>query len=259
MIIRIRKSLHCHGLKLAILSNRVGFLADSFRKALETGIRTTVRYLPVRRENRETRLGYWWKTSSLTLTTPNLLTLTRILTVPVLVALLLFPQPAPSAAAAAVFFAASITDFLDGYIARNYGSGSTIGKFLDPLADKLVVTAALIMLSGMARTPRIPAWIVVVLVSREILVTGLRAVAAAEGRIIAAEELGKYKMVLQVMAVQGLLIHYTYFNIDFFAAGLFILWIALVVSIWSGVQYFVDGFRLLAARERTQSLKRAAM
>jgi len=195
----------------------------------------------------------------MTLTTPNLLTLVRVGTVPLLVVLLLFPGPVPSAAAAAAFFAATITDFLDGYIARNYGSGSTAGKFLDPLADKLVVTAALIMLSGMPRMPHIPAWIVVVLVSREILVTGLRAVAAAEGRIIAAEELGKYKMVLQAIAVQGLLIHYVYFDIDFFAAGLFVLWIALVVSIWSGVEYFVKGLRLLTWAERTQPIKHAAM
>lgn len=193
------------------------------------------------------------------LTTPNLLTLIRIGTVPILVVLLLFPGPAPSAGAAAVFFAATITDFLDGYIARHYGSGSTIGKFLDPLADKLVVTAALVMLSGMPRVPRIPAWMVVVLVSREILVTGLRAVAAAEGRIIAAEELGKYKMVLQAIALQGLLIHYTYLDIDFFAAGLFILWIALAVSIWSGVEYFISGFRLLARGERAHPIKRALM
>jgi CDP-diacylglycerol--glycerol-3-phosphate 3-phosphatidyltransferase len=196
---------------------------------------------------------------SVTLTTPNLLTLARICTVPLLVVLLLFPGPAASAAAAAVFFAATITDFLDGYIARNYGSGSTVGKFLDPLADKLVVTAALIMLAGMPRVPHVPAWIVVVLVSREILVTGLRAIAAAEGQIIAAEELGKYKMVLQAIAVQGLLIHYTYFHIDFFAAGLFILWIALALSIWSGVEYFVKGFRLLTTPERPQPIKRAAM
>lgn len=172
---------------------------------------------------------------------------------------MLFPGAAPSAGAAAIFFAATITDFLDGYIARNYGTGSTAGKLLDPLADKLVVTAALIMLCGMSRSPRIPAWIVVVLVSREILVTGLRAVAAAEGRIIAAGELGKYKMVLQAMAIQGLLIHYTYFNIDFFAAGLFLLWIALALSLWSGMDYFIKGFRLLTMPERTQPIKRAMM
>src|SRR5215469_17239988 len=172
--------------------------------------------------------------------------------------LLMFPGPVPSAIAAGVFLAATVTDFLDGYIARNYGSGTDLGKFLDPLADKLVVSAALIMLAAIPRSPRVPAWIVVVLVSREILVTGLRAVAATEGRIIAAAELGKYKMVLQAIAVQGLLIHYVYFHIDFFAAGLFILWIALVVSIWSGVEYFVKGFRLLTWAERTQPIKRVA-
>ena len=195
----------------------------------------------------------------MTLTTPNLLTLIRIGTVPLLVVLLLFPGPAPSAAAAGVFFVATITDFLDGYIARNYGSGSTAGKLLDPLADKLLVTAALIMLAGIPRLPRVPAWLVVVLVSREILVTGLRAIAAADGRIIAAAELGKYKMVLQAIAVQALLIHYTYFNIDFFAAGLFILWIAVAVSLWSGFEYFVKTFRLLVSHERAQHIKRAAM
>ncbi len=195
----------------------------------------------------------------MTLTTPNLLTLIRIATVPLLVVALMFPGRGASAGAAAIFFIATITDFLDGYIARNYDSGSTIGQFLDPLADKLVVTAALIMLTGISRSPRVPGWMVVILVSREILVTGLRGLAAAEGQIIGAEELGKYKMVLQAMAVQGLLIHYTYFNIDFFAAGLFLLWIALIVSIWSAIDYFIKGFRLLTVRERSQPVQRAAM
>jgi len=194
-----------------------------------------------------------------TWTTPNLLTLVRIGTVPLLVILLLFPRPVVSAAAAAVFFAATITDFLDGYIARNYGRDSTVGKFLDPLADKLVVTAALIMLAGTPRVPRVPAWMVVVVVSREILVTGLRAVAAAEGWVMAAEELGKYKMTLQAIAIQALLIHYTYFGIDFFAAGLFVLWIALAVSIWSAADYFVQTLRLLTQREPSQAVKRAAV
>jgi CDP-diacylglycerol--glycerol-3-phosphate 3-phosphatidyltransferase len=194
-----------------------------------------------------------------TLTTPNLLTLIRIATVPIIVVLLTFPGRAASAGAAAIFFVATITDFLDGYIARNYGSGSTIGQFLDPLADKLVVTAALIMLTGMARSPRVPGWMVVVVVSREMLVTGLRGLVAAEGRIIGAEELGKYKMALQAMAVQGLLIHYTYFNIDFFAAGLFLLWIALVLSIWSAIDYFIKGLRLLTVREPSQTVQRAAV
>jgi CDP-diacylglycerol---glycerol-3-phosphate 3-phosphatidyltransferase len=194
-----------------------------------------------------------------TFTTPNILTLIRIATVPLLVYLLTFPGPLPSAIAAGVFLAATVTDFLDGYIARNYGSGTDLGKFLDPLADKLVVSAALIMLAAIPRSPRVPAWIVVVLVSREILVTGLRAVAATEGRIIAAEDLGKYKMVLQSIAVQGLLVHYTYFHIDFFAGGMFILWIALALSVWSGVEYFVKAAGIIeGASPSTRIAKRAA-
>lgn len=194
----------------------------------------------------------------MTLTTPNILTLIRIGTVPLLVYLLLFPGPVAAALAAAVFLCATVTDFLDGYIARSYGSGTNLGKFLDPLADKLVVTAALIMLAGMNRSPRVPAWMVVVLVSREILVTGLRAVAAAEGRIIAAEELGKYKMVLQSIAIQGLLIHYTYFHVNFFGAGMFVLWIALILSVWSGIEYFVGALGMKREGLPAQVAKRAA-
>jgi CDP-diacylglycerol--glycerol-3-phosphate 3-phosphatidyltransferase len=169
----------------------------------------------------------------------------RIATAPVLVWLLVYTGPIASIGAAAVFLVAIISDYLDGYIARSYGSGSTLGKFLDPLADKLVVTTALIMLAAMPRVPRVPAWIVVVLVAREFMVTGIRAVAAAEGKVLAAEELGKYKMVLQSIAIPALMIHYTYFYIDFFAAGLFVLWISMVVSVWSGVDYYVKVIRAL--------------
>jgi CDP-diacylglycerol---glycerol-3-phosphate 3-phosphatidyltransferase len=171
--------------------------------------------------------------------TPNLVTFARIATAPILLWLLTYTSPAASWAAAAIFFVATVSDYFDGYLARSYDSVTTLGKFLDPMADKLVVLTALIMLCGMARTPHVPAWIVAVLVAREIAVTGLRAVAAAEGIILAAEELGKYKMALQSIAVQGLLIHYTYFHIDFFAGGMFVLWIATALSVWSGVDYFV--------------------
>jgi CDP-diacylglycerol--glycerol-3-phosphate 3-phosphatidyltransferase len=165
----------------------------------------------------------------------------------------------PSAIAAGVFFLATITDFLDGYIARSYGSGTNLGKFLDPLADKLVVTAVLIMLAAMPRMPRVPAWMVVVLVSREILVTGLRAVAASRGRIIGAEELGKYKMALQSIALHGLLIHYTYFHIDFFAAGLFMLWMATLLTVWSGIDYFYRAWNVIMPRPRSAVARRAAI
>jgi CDP-diacylglycerol---glycerol-3-phosphate 3-phosphatidyltransferase len=173
------------------------------------------------------------------MTPPNIVTLFRIAMAPILLWLLMYTSPEASWAAAGVFFAATISDYFDGYLARGYGYVTTLGKFLDPMADKLVVTTALIMLAGMARTPHVPAWMVVVLVTREIMVTGLRAVAAAEGLIVAAEELGKYKMSLQAIAIQGLLIHYTYFHVDFFAAGMFVLWLAMGVSVWSGVDYYV--------------------
>jgi CDP-diacylglycerol---glycerol-3-phosphate 3-phosphatidyltransferase len=192
-------------------------------------------------------------------TTPNMLTFFRIGTAPILMYLLTYAGPLPSAIAAGVFFLAAISDCLDGYIARSYNSGTTLGKFLDPLADKLVVTVVLIMLAGIQRLPRVPAWIVVVLVTREILVTGLRAVAAAEGMIIPAEELGKYKMALQSIAIHGLLIHYTYLHIDFFAGGMFVLWIATAVSVWSGVDYFVRTVRAMRPQPAAIAPRRAAV
>jgi len=170
----------------------------------------------------------------------------------------MYTSPAASWLAAGIFFIATLSDYFDGYLARNYDSVTTLGKFLDPMADKLIVTAALVMLCGMARTPHVPAWLVVVLVAREIMVTGLRAVAAAEGLVVGADELGKYKMVLQSIAVHGLLIHYTYLHIDFFAAGMFVLWLAAIVSIWSGVDYYVSVIRELKPKPIAKSARRAA-
>ena len=193
------------------------------------------------------------------LTAPNVLTLLRIASVPILIWLLSHTGPLPAAIAAGVFFVASITDFFDGYLARSYNSVSTVGKFLDPMADKLVVTAALIMLAGMSREPHVPAWMVVVLVGREIMVTGLRAVAASEGIVMAADELGKYKMALQVIAIHGLLIHYTYLHVDCFAFGMFVLWIALVVSVWSGMDYYIKALRALRPQTIRSAGKRAAV
>jgi CDP-diacylglycerol--glycerol-3-phosphate 3-phosphatidyltransferase len=193
------------------------------------------------------------------MTPPNMVTLFRIATSPILVWIMMHTGPVASWAAAGVFFVASVSDFFDGYLARSYDSVSTLGKFLDPMADKLVVTTALIMLAGMTRMPHVPAWIVVVLVTREIMVTGLRAVAAAEGLIVGAEELGKYKMALQSIAIHGLLIHYTYLHIDFFAAGMFILWLATGVSVWSGVDYYVRVVAALRPKPASSPTKRAVV
>src|ERR1700691_907113 len=193
------------------------------------------------------------------MTPPNIITLFRIATAPVLIWILMHTGPSASWAAAGVFFFATVSDFFDGYLARSYDYVTTLGKFLDPMADKLVVTTALIMLAGMARTPHVPAWMVVVLVTREIMVTGLRAVAAAEGLIVGAEELGKYKMSLQAIAIHGLLIHYTYLHVDFFAAGMFILWLAMAVSVGTGVDYSPRVVRGARAQPGARAGKRAVI
>ena len=174
---------------------------------------------------------------------PNLISILRILLVPVLVLLLLRPSKTGAVFAALTFFLACWSDFFDGYLARRYGIVSKLGKLLDPLADKLIVMAALVMLAAMPRTPRIPAWVVVLVVGRELAVTGLRAMAVSEGIVLAAEELGKYKTIFQMLALHGLLLHYTFFGIDFFAGGMYFLWPSLVLSLWSGIDYHVRVLR----------------
>ena len=174
---------------------------------------------------------------------PNLISILRILLVPVLVLLLLTPSRSGAILAALTFFLACWSDFLDGYLARRHGITSTLGKLLDPLADKLIVMAALVMLAAMPRTPRVPAWVVVIIVGRELAVTGLRAMATSEGIVLAAEELGKYKAIFQMLALHGLLLHYTFLGIDFFAGGMYFLWPSLVLSLWSGVDYHVRVLR----------------
>jgi CDP-diacylglycerol---glycerol-3-phosphate 3-phosphatidyltransferase len=173
---------------------------------------------------------------------PNLLTFLRILLIPVLVVLLFDPGPMASLCAAGTFFLACWSDFLDGYLARRQGI-TALGKLLDPMADKLIVTAALIMLAAMAREPRVPAWIVVVIVGREIAVTGLRAIAVGEGIVLAAEELGKYKMIFQVFAIHGLLLHYPFAGVDFHSAGMYFLWIAMLMGVWSAIEYHLKVIR----------------
>jgi CDP-diacylglycerol--glycerol-3-phosphate 3-phosphatidyltransferase len=174
---------------------------------------------------------------------PNLITSFRMLLVPVLVVILRHPGRGASVAAALTFFLACWSDFLDGYLARRHGITTAIGKLLDPLADKLIVMAALVMLAAMPRSPRVPGWMVVLIVGRELAVTGLRAVAVSEGILLAAEELGKYKMIFQMLAIQGLLLHYTFFGINFFAGGMYFLWASLVLSVWSGIDYHVRVIR----------------
>ena len=172
--------------------------------------------------------------------TPNILTGARFAAVPVLVVLLLFPGKAVSGMAALVFLLAGATDFLDGFLARRQRLVSRWGKFMDPLADKLLVSAGLIMLIPLGRAPAILALIII---GREIAVTGLRALAAAEGIILAPDRWGKVKTTLQMAALTALILHYPYGGVDFHALGLILLWLAVVITITSGAGYFVAFFR----------------
>jgi CDP-diacylglycerol--glycerol-3-phosphate 3-phosphatidyltransferase len=183
-------------------------------------------------------------------TIPNFLSLLRILVIPVIVYLLNFTDPSSALMAAALFLLASITDYFDGYLARRTRSVSDLGKILDPLADKLLIAAVLIMLGAMDRPnePSVPAWLVVVILARELAVTILRGIALSEGIVMQAENLGKYKFILQSFAICGLLIHYNYWGLDFFAAGMYFLTLSAVIAVWSGVNYYAKFFRVHFAR-----------
>jgi len=177
---------------------------------------------------------------------PNTLTLFRIACIPLLVLLLFFPHRETSFLAALVFGLASISDLLDGFLARRRQMVTVLGQFLDPLADKLVVSAALIMLIPLER---VYAWMVVVIIGRELAITGLRSVAVSEGKVISASELGKKKMVFQIVAVLGLLLHYEYFGVDCHAVGMFFMWLAVIVTLWSGFSYFRSFWHVLEEDE----------
>lgn len=179
-------------------------------------------------------------------TLPNLLSLFRIGIIPVLVYLLTFSDRVSAILAASLFLIASITDYFDGYLARRNRSVSDLGKILDPLADKLMVIAVLIMLTAMDRPgqPSVPAWLVVIIIARETAVTVIRGIALSEGIVMHAEALGKYKFTLQAFAVVGLLVHYTYWDVDFFVAGIYFLALSAIIAVWSGVSYYVQFFRL---------------
>jgi len=185
-------------------------------------------------------------------TLPNLLSLFRIAIIPLLVYLLTFTGPAAALLAAFLFLLASLTDYFDGYLARRQKTVSNLGKILDPLADKLMIAATLIMLAAMDRPgePSVPGWLVVVMVMRETAVTILRMIALSEGMIMEAEELGKYKFMLQAVAVFALTVHYRYVGVDFYAVGIYFLFLATVVALWSGVSYHVKFFRLLQQKTR---------
>lgn len=186
------------------------------------------------------------------LNVPNILTLMRIAAIPLLAVLLVSPSRTAGFWAAALFAVASITDWLDGYLARRMGIVTIFGKFLDPIADKLIVMAALIMILPLQR---VPAWMVLVILSREIIITGLRGIASSEGIVIPASDLGKYKTIFQIVAILGLVLHYEYnwlfgishklLTVNMHNVGMFYLWIATVLTVWSGADYLIRFIKII--------------
>jgi CDP-diacylglycerol--glycerol-3-phosphate 3-phosphatidyltransferase len=173
---------------------------------------------------------------------PNLLTFLRVVMIPAVLVLLERGSPRACFWAAVTYAAAAITDMLDGWLARRQGLVSVLGKFLDPLADKLIVAAVLVWMVSMGR---IPAWAVVVLLSREITITALRSVASSEGLIIAAGSGGKMKTALQMVGIICLIIGYPYDfwlvvdlgRVDFVHVGRLLVYLSLVFSITSAASY----------------------
>ena len=176
------------------------------------------------------------------LNAPNLMTLGRIACIPVFLALLAYENRRNSFLAAAVFAVAAITDWFDGWLARVSNKVTTLGKFLDPLADKIIVLSALVML---LRLGRVPVWVVVLILARELLISGLRTIAMSEGLVIPASRGGKWKTSLQLSGIIALMVHY-HFAIDylvvtvmtdFHTVGLALLYISLIPGMGSAIDY----------------------
>lgn len=184
--------------------------------------------LPIRAENRRI------------INLPNAITLLRIGILPVLFLILLEPGEAMSLAIAILFILAALTDLLDGYVARRYNIVTRMGKLLDPIADKIIMSTALVLLIPVGRAP---AWVVALMIMRDFAVDGLRSMAAAEGHVIDASRLGKYKTLCQIIAVSALIIHYPICGIDASSIGTVSLYAALALSLWSGFDYLVKFYR----------------
>jgi CDP-diacylglycerol--glycerol-3-phosphate 3-phosphatidyltransferase len=184
---------------------------------------------------------------------PNMLSVGRIFLIPVFVWFTYDADPVYSILAAAIFTLAAVTDVVDGVIARRWNLITVTGKFLDPLADKLIVMAALVM---MTRLGRVPAWLVIVLLSRELIVSGLRQIAATEGLVIAAGQEGKWKTSLQLVGIIALCIHYRHpldliwwqGVVNYNVVGKVLMFVSTAFSVWSMAVYFRAFLLMLGKR-----------
>lgn len=178
---------------------------------------------------------------------PNVLTFVRILLIPVFVLLLMDPTPDRALSAALIFVVAAVTDLLDGYVARKTGQITKLGRLMDPIADKLLVLSALILL---VQVDRVSALVAILIIAREVAVTGIRAIAATEGVIISAETTGKYKMALQVIALVLLILEGTVVEAigNLHLAGIVTLYFSLVLGYVSGAQYVWSFWRQIGTK-----------
>ncbi|HZX96919.1 MAG TPA: CDP-diacylglycerol--glycerol-3-phosphate 3-phosphatidyltransferase [Myxococcales bacterium] len=189
------------------------------------------------------------------LNAPNLMTLGRMALIPVFLYLLFYENRRNSFLAAAVYAVCALSDWLDGWLARVSNKVTTLGKFLDPLADKVIVLSALVML---VRLGRVAVWVVVVIVAREFLISGLRSIAASEGLVISASQGGKWKTSLQLTGIICLMLHYHFaidyvFGIvmtDFQAVGTTLLYFSLVPGILSAADYVRAFYTLDTGEQR---------
>ncbi|MCX5845314.1 MAG: CDP-diacylglycerol--glycerol-3-phosphate 3-phosphatidyltransferase [Deltaproteobacteria bacterium] len=176
---------------------------------------------------------------------PNTITMLRVTIIPVLFFLLLSPGQTESLVIATFFVLAALTDLLDGYLARKYEIVTVMGKYLDPIADKLIINTAMILMIPIGR---ISAWIVAVIIIRDFVVDGIRTIASSEGIVIQASKLGKQKTMCQIFALSALMIHYPFLGADAHAIGTVILYLALVLSVYSGFDYFMKFYREIARK-----------
>ena len=204
--------------------------------------------LPPRKKSRRERLR------EELLNAPNLITIFRMALIPVYLVFLTYESRHNSFWAAIIFSIAAASDWIDGWVARVSNKITTLGKFLDPLADKLIVLSGLIML---IRLGRVPVWVVVLILARELLISGLRTLAASEGLTIVASQGGKWKTSLQLSGIIALMVHYHYeidwlatrLQTDFHAVGIALLYFSLVPSLASAVDY-VRAYYTLEAEGR---------
>ncbi|MBU1070218.1 CDP-diacylglycerol--glycerol-3-phosphate 3-phosphatidyltransferase [Myxococcota bacterium] len=194
---------------------------------------------------------------------PNLITLSRLVLIPIILVFLDRGTPLSHYIASVLFIFAGFSDFLDGYLARRTGKITLLGKFLDPLADKITTLSVMVTLVAMQL---IPTWLLILMLVREFAVTGLRALAMGEGVVIAASESGKQKTAFQFFGLTFLLVHFPYpmwgtsWMLDFHRMGLFILYLSLILSLFSAVEYFALFVEAVERKnlQRARTLQEAA-